>query len=71
MTTTAVPEYCSLCGRQLGAIRTIIVGSNVTLHPDCVQAWRWRNVVPPITDTSNTSWPVHQPKVPANAGGER
>lgn len=37
---TAGQEYCTHCGRELGSVRTIIVGSNAALHPDCVAGWQ-------------------------------
>lgn len=38
--TTAPREYCSHCGKQLGSVRYLIVGSPVLLHQHCVEAWR-------------------------------
>lgn len=53
---TAGREYCTHCGRDLGSVRTIIVGRNATLHPDCVAGWQMRNAPKPPADTSAKGW---------------
>lgn len=51
--TTAPREYCDHCGRELGPIRAIIVGSNAKLHLDCVAPWRSLRAPKEPADTSN------------------
>lgn len=51
--TTAPPEFCSHCGQRLGMVRVILVGTEVVLHPYCVEPWHLNGFLSPMADTAS------------------